>query len=246
MIKAVQVEKLVKAFGDFLALRGITFTVEEGEVFGLVGPNGAGKTTTFRIIATLLLPTSGHVTICGKDVVKEANEIRKIISYLPEDAGTYRFLTGYEYLKLMAEVYFGKGKDAEEALELGIKIAGLGERLYDKMKNYSKGMKRRIQLARALMIMPRVAILDEPTAGLDVLHAKEIRNTIKEFSKTHSITVLVSSHNMNEIQDICEKIAVINEGVILEEGYVDELLDKHSVDNLENLFIKLVKGDVYA
>ncbi|RLE82584.1 MAG: multidrug ABC transporter ATP-binding protein [Thermoprotei archaeon] len=242
-MRAVVVRSLVKKFGEFAALRGISFEVEEGEIFGLVGPNGAGKTTTFRIIATLLLPTSGKVAVYGRDVVSEAHEVRKIISYLPEDAGAYRYLTGFEYLKLIAEIYFGKGRDSEEALELGIKLSGLGDRLYDKMKTYSKGMKRRVQVARALMVKPKLAILDEPTVGLDVLHARDIRDTIKDFSKTYETTVLVSSHNMREVEELCSRVALINRGRILVQGSIFDLLKDHGVPDLESLFIRLVKGD---
>ncbi len=242
MVRAVVVENLVKDYGRFRALHGISFTVEEGEVFGLVGPNGAGKTTTLRILATLLVPTSGRVTIFGLDVVRDAAKVRKLISYLPEEAGTYKNITGYEYLKMVAELYFGKGRDAEEALELGIRIAGIGDRIHDKMKTYSKGMQRRVQLARALMVRPRLAILDEPTSGLDVAQAIEIRETIKRFSKELGITVVMSSHNMLEVQEVCSRVAIIDRGRILEQGYVDELLRRYGVDNLEKVFLTVVRG----
>jgi len=238
---AVEVRNLVKRYGKFVALRGISFDVHEGEVFGLVGPNGAGKTTTLRILATLLLPTEGSVKVFGMDVVRDAHRVIKVIGYLPEEAGTYKNLTGYEYLEMVARIYFGKGREAEEALELGIKIANLGSRIYDKMKTYSKGMQRRIQLARALMVRPRLAILDEPTSGLDVAQALEIRETIKRFSRELGITVVMSSHNMLEIQEICDRVAIIDRGTILEQGYVKELLSRYGVDNLEKLFVMLVK-----
>jgi len=239
---AVEVINLVKRFGHVEALKGISFTVEEGEVFGLIGPNGAGKTTTFRILAGLIKPTAGTAKVFGKDVNGEAEEVKRMISYLPEDAGAYRNITGYEYLKMVSEVYFGKGKEAEEALELGIKLAGLGDALYEKMKTYSKGMKRRVQVARALMVKPKVSILDEPTVGLDVIYSTEVRETVKRFSKEYGLTVLISSHNMLEVEGTCEKVAIINEGRILTEGYVKDLLSEHGVKNLEELFIKLVRG----
>ncbi|RLE88951.1 MAG: multidrug ABC transporter ATP-binding protein [Thermoprotei archaeon] len=236
----VVVENLVKVFEGFPALRGVSFAVEEGEVFGLIGPNGAGKTTTFRILATLLLPTSGRVEICGLDVVRRAAEVRRLVSYLPEEAGTYRNLTGYEYLKMMAEVYFGSGREAEEALELGLKLAGLGDRVYDKMKTYSRGMKRRIQVARALMVRPRVAVLDEPTTGLDVIHSNAIRRVIREYARKWGVTVLLSSHNMSEVEGVCDRIAVIHRGRILACGTPDELREEHGGVSLEEVLIKLV------
>ncbi|HDJ89826.1 MAG TPA: ABC transporter ATP-binding protein [Thermoprotei archaeon] len=236
---AVNVVNLKKFFGDFPALKGISFSVEEESIFGLIGPNGAGKTTTFRIIAGLLLPSSGVVEVFRKNIVEKLDEIRRIISYLPEDAGSYRNITGYEFLKMVAKIYFGNTSDAEESLELGIKLADLGDRIHDKMKTYSKGMKRRIQVARALMIKPKLAILDEPTAGLDVVYSKNIRDTIKMFSKEYGVTVLMSSHNMFEVEGVCEKIAIIDKGEILTEGYVDEILEKYGAKNLEEVFIKL-------
>jgi len=239
---AVHIVDLKKYFGDFPALRGVSFNVEEGSIFGLIGPNGAGKTTTFRIIVGLLLPSSGTVEIFGKNVVEQLREIRRMISYLPEDAGSYRNITGHEFLKMVSQIYFNKTSEADDALELGIKLADLGERIHDKMKTYSKGMKRRIQVARALMVRPKLAILDEPTAGLDVVYSKNIRDTIKVFSKEYGVTVLMSSHNMLEVEGICEKIAVIDKGKILVEGYVDEILEKYSSRNLEEVFIKLTGG----
>ena len=237
---AVSVKDLVKKFGNIEALKGISFNVEKEEIFGLVGPNGAGKTTTLRILATLLLPTSGRAYVFGKDVISEANEVRKYISYLPEEAGCYRNLTGIEFLRIVAKLYFSNKSDVEEAVKLGIRISGLKERLYDKIKTYSKGMKRRLQVARTLMVRPKLAILDEPTSGLDVLHAMTIRKTIAEFSKKYGTTIIMSSHIMSEVERVCNRIAIINEGRIIEMGYVDELKQKYGVSDLEELFVKVI------
>jgi len=237
---AVSVKDLVKKFGNIEALKEISFNIEKEEIFGLVGPNGAGKTTTLRILATLLLPTSGRAYVFGKDVISEANEVRKYISYLPEEAGCYRNLTGIEFLRIVAKLYFSNKSDVDEAVELGIRISGLKERLYDKIKTYSKGMKRRLQVARTLMVRPRLAILDEPTSGLDVLHAMTIRKTIAEFSKKYGITIIMSSHIMSEVERVCNRIAIINEGRIIEMGYVDELKQKYGVSDLEELFVKVI------
>ncbi|MEM1509826.1 MAG: ABC transporter ATP-binding protein [Thermofilaceae archaeon] len=237
----VEVENLIKDFGAYRALQGVSFSVDEGVVFGLVGPNGAGKTTTFRIIAGLLPPTSGEVSVLGMEPGDV--KLRRLMAYLPEDAGAYRNITGYEFLALIARLYFGRSREAEEALELGLKIANLGDKVHDKMKNYSKGMKRRIQVARALMVKPKVLVLDEPTAGLDVVNAKEIRDLIVQYAQTLGTTVLVSSHNMTEVEKVCSTVALINRGLILEQGYVSELLSKHGVKDLEDLFLKLVGSD---
>lgn len=132
-------------------------------------------------MATLLLPTSGYVNILGYDLVKEADKIRSFIAYLAEDAGTYRNLSGREYLSIVARIYFDSNAEASKAVEEAISISGLGERIDDKMKTYSKGMKRRLQVARVLMTKPKLAILDEPTAGLDVFHAKYLREIVMKY-----------------------------------------------------------------
>ncbi|MEM2373261.1 MAG: ABC transporter ATP-binding protein, partial [Thermoproteota archaeon] len=144
----VVVKNLVKRFGTLTAVDGISFEINEGEIFGLIGPNGAGKTTTLRIIATLLPPTGGDVKVFGNDILKDADKIRRIISYLAEEAGTYRNISGKEYLSIIARIYFESEKEASEAVEEAIEFSGLGDRVNDMMKTYSKGMKRRIQIAR--------------------------------------------------------------------------------------------------
>lgn len=238
----VEVKDLVKDYDGFRALNKVSFNVYEGDIFGLIGPNGAGKTTLFRILATLLIPTSGIATIYGYDVVKDSNEVRKLITYLPEDAGIYRNITAYEYLRLIAKAYYTSSSDVEECVELGVKLLGLGDRIYDKMKTYSKGMRRRVQVVRALMIRPKVAILDEPTVGLDVIYSKGIRDLIKEFSKTYGTTVLISSHNMFEVEGLCNRVALISNGKLIVEGFTEELISKYGVKNLEELFIMFVRG----
>ncbi|MFZ0965984.1 MAG: ABC transporter ATP-binding protein, partial [Candidatus Bathyarchaeia archaeon] len=171
MSSTVEAIDVVKVFGDIHALDGLSFSVKPTEIFGLIGPNGAGKTTALRVVSTLLLPTSGTVKIFGLDVVQEAAEVRKIIAYLPEEAGTYRNLSGWEYLEFMAKFNTKDKNETCEMIKEAAEITGLGERLKDKTKAYSKGMKRRLLVARALMNKPKIAILDEPTSGLDVLHA---------------------------------------------------------------------------
>lgn len=238
---AIDVQNLVKVFGGIRALDGLGFTVKPGMVYGLIGPNGAGKTTALRIISTLLLPTSGSVKVFGLDVVEEAEEVRKIISYLPEEAGAYRHLSGLEYLEFMAKFYTKNKDEMREMVKEAAEISGLGERLRDKTKGYSKGMKRRLLVARALMIRPKLAILDEPTSGLDIIHAFHIREVIKQYVKEHDVTVLLSSHNMLEVEHLCDNVALINRGRIVAEGRPNELKEKFESANLEEVFAKVVK-----
>jgi len=237
---AVEAKTVVKMFGNIRALDGLSFSFNAGEIFGLIGPNGAGKTTSLRIISTLLLPTSGTVQVFGLDVVKDAAEIRKIITYLPEEAGAYRNLSGWEYLEFMAK-FTAKSKDElHRIVKEAAEICGLGDRLKDKAKTYSKGMKRRLLVARALMTKPKLAVLDEPTSGLDVLHSYHVREIIKRYVKEHGVTVLLSSHNMLEVEHLCGRVVLLNKGKIVAEGKPQELKEKFSSTNLEEVFAKVV------
>jgi ABC-2 type transport system ATP-binding protein len=236
----VEVIDVVKVFGDIHALDGLSFSVKPSEIFGLIGPNGAGKTTALRVVSTLLLPTSGTVKIFGLDVVQKAAEVRKIISYLPEEAGAYRNLSGWEYLEFMARFNTKDKNETREMAKEAAEITGLGERLKDKTKVYSKGMKRRLLVARALMNKPKLAILDEPTSGLDILHAYHVREIIKRYVKEQGVTVLISSHNMLEVEHLCDRVALINTGKIVAEGKPQELKEKFGSANLEEVFAKVV------
>jgi len=235
---AVDVKDLVKNFGNIKAVDGASFDVHEGEIFGLIGPNAAGKTTILRIVSTLLQITSGSVKVLGHDVIKEAEKVRQLISYLPEDAGAYKNLTGRVYLEFIAR-FFGDGGKTKKIVERGMEIADLGERIDDKVRTYSKGMIRRLLVGRALMTEPKLAILDEPTSGLDVTNSQEIREIIKKSVK-RGATVLLSSHNMLEVEFLCERIALINNGKIVEEGDPLRLKKKYRARNLEEVFTKVV------
>ena len=234
----IEVKNLVKKYGSIEAVKGISFTVDQGEIFGLIGPNGAGKTTTLQVLATLLQITNGSVSLFGFDLEKHPEKIRKLISYLPEDAGAYKNLTGRQYLEFIA--HFFNPKNASEMIRKGIEIADLDLRIDDKVDTYSKGMKRRLLVGRALMNDPKLAILDEPTSGLDVRNAQEIRTIIKSCAKQGTI-VLLSSHNMLEVEYLCERIALISDGLIVEEGKPKELKKKYSAENIEEVFMKVVQ-----
>jgi ABC-2 type transport system ATP-binding protein len=234
----VEVNKLVKNYGSFQAVKGISFEINHGEIFGLIGPNGAGKTTTLRVLSTLLQINSGNVKILEYDLKTQPDKIRKIISYLPEDAGAYKTLTGRAYLNFIAK--FFNEKNTTEMINRGIEIADLADRIDDKVDTYSKGMQRRLLVGRALMTEPKLAILDEPTSGLDVINAQEIRKIIKNIAY-QGTTVLISSHNMLEVEYLCERIALIDNGLIIEEGKPKNLMNKYDSKNIEEVFTKVVK-----
>lgn len=240
MEHALVVRSLVKLYGKREALKGISFTVEPNEVFALIGPNGAGKTTALRIIATILTPTSGSVEVHGVDIKQDAGKVREMISYLPEEAGAYKNLTGYDYLRFMADLFVADRTMQREYVETAARITGLGDRLKDKTKSYSKGMTRKLMLARTFMTRPKLAILDEPTSGLDVVNALEIRRRIRELSR-EGMSVLLSSHNMLEIEFLSDRVAIIDKGVIHEVGTPAELKAKYHAGNLEEVFVGVVK-----
>ncbi len=237
---AIEVNDLAKVFGSVQALDGLSFGVKKSEIFGLIGPNGAGKTTALRIVSTLLLPTSGSVRVFDHDILREASQVRKIISYLPEEAGAYKNLSGSEYLEFMARFNSASKAKLNTMVKDAAEISGLAERLKDRVKTYSKGMKRRLLVARALMNKPKLAVLDEPTGGLDVLHAYHVRRIIKQYVRDHGVTVLLSSHNMLEVEYLCDRVALINKGKILAEGTPKELKAKYKAANLEEAFAKVV------
>jgi ABC-2 type transport system ATP-binding protein len=241
MQDAIEVRGLTKNLGNIKALDGASFTVKDREIYGLIGPNGAGKTTALRILSTLLNPTSGSATIFGNDVLENPEEVREMISYLPEEAGAYQNLSGYEYLRFMAGFYADNRESADEMLKEAEIISGLGDRLDDRVKGYSKGMKRRLLLARALMMKPKLLILDEPTSGLDVVHAFHVRQMIKDYADKKGVTILLSSHNMLEVEFLCYRVALINEGKVIAEGTPNELKEKFSAENLEQAFMEVAK-----
>jgi ABC-2 type transport system ATP-binding protein len=234
----IEVKDLRKNYGSIEAVKGISFSVNQGEIFGLIGPNGAGKTTTLRVLSTLLSITSGYVKIMDYDLQQQPNEVRKIISYLPEDAGAYKNLTGKRYLEFIAN--FFEKNNLKEMIARGEEIADLGERINDKVDTYSKGMMRKLLVGRALMTFPKLAILDEPTSGLDVNNSQEIRKLVKSIAR-QGTTILLSSHNMLEVEFLCDRIALISKGIIVEFGTPLELMNKYNAKNIEEVFIKVVR-----
>ena len=239
-MEALELQDVRKSYGNREAVHGISLTVHEGEIFGLIGHNGAGKTTTLRMISTLLRITSGSISVFGHDVAAEPDEVRRIISYLPEDAGAYKDLTGRQYMEFMAS-FFASGEEKAEMVRKGIELADLGERIDSKVDTYSKGMMRRLLIARAIMPSPKLAIMDEVTSGLDVINAYEVREVIRSIAKT-GVTVIMSSHNMFEVDMLCDRVGMIDQGNLILLGTPAELKGRFGVDTLEEVFVKAVKG----
>jgi ABC-2 type transport system ATP-binding protein len=245
MAYALQVDGLSKKYPKkkIFAVDKISFNVEEGEIFALIGPNGAGKTTTIRMLATLIQVTEGDALIAGYSVVKEADKVRRNITYLPDEAGAYKAMPGKKYLEFMASLFAYDKESQDRYVAAATEICGLGERLDEKIGGYSRGMIRKLLLARAVMTSPKLAIMDEATSGLDVINALEIRNLIKGFARERKMSFLLSSHNMLEIEYLSDRVGIITNGRLMAVGRVDELKNKYSSENLEEVFEKVVSEE---
>ncbi len=241
MADILEVKGLSKQYTKVLAADNVSFSVGEGEIFALLGPNGAGKTTTIRMISTLLTPTAGDALVAGHSIVKEPAKVRENITYPPDEAGAYKNMTGIRYLRFMAGLFTTDLDQLNACVERAKNICGLGERLEDKIGSYSRGMIRKLLLARAVMTKPKLAILDEPTSGLDVLNAIEIRKMIKELAEKEKMSFLLSSHNMLEIEFVSDRVGIISGGHLLVIGSAAELKERYSAVNLEEVFEKVVK-----
>lgn len=236
----LEVKELSKQYTKVLAADKVSFEIGEGEIFALIGPNGAGKTTTIRMISTLLTPTAGDAFVAGYSVVKQPAKVRECITYLPDEAGAYKTMTGIKYLRFMAGLFVSDLDRLNQCVDRAKEICGLGERLNDKIGTYSRGMIRKLLLARAVMTKPKLAILDEPTSGLDVLNAIEIRKIIKKLARKEHISFLLSSHNMLEIEFVSDRVGIISKGHLMVTGRTDELKERYNAANLEEVFERVV------
>ena len=208
------------------AVRGVSFAVEQGELFGLLGPNGAGKTTTIKMLITLLLPTSGTARVLGHDVVEDAREVRKRIGYVfGGDRGLYERLPALDNLRYFSELYGVPPREQKRRIEELLELVGLKGRERERVEGYSRGMRQRLHIARGLLHDPEVVFLDEPTLGVDPVGARELRATIASLVESGK-TVLLTTHYMFEADALCDRIAVIAKGEIVASGTPRELKDR--------------------
>lgn len=240
MEKILEVKELSKQYTKVLAANKVSFDIGKGEIFALIGPNGAGKTTTIRMISTLITPTDGDALVSGYSVKKEPEKVRGCITYLPDEAGAYKNMTGMKYLRFMAGLFNTNTVTSKEYVDRAVEICGLGDRLNDKIGSYSRGMIRKLLLARAVMTRPKLAILDEPTSGLDVLNAIEIRKMIKKLAAEEGMAFLLSSHNMLEIEFVSDRVGIISKGRLMVTGGIAELKERYNAENLEEVFERVV------
>lgn len=223
----LEVEQLKKHFGNFVAVDDLSFSVQEGEVYGFLGQNGAGKSTTIRMLLSLITPTSGSIKLFGKSINQHREEILNQMGAVVEKPDLYKYLTGYENLSLFARMS-GKSISKDE-INQTLALVGLEKRCHDPVRVYSQGMKQRLGIAVALVHDPAFIILDEPTNGLDPQGIADIRNLILYLSKERKKTVLVSSHLLSEIEQVADSMLIINKGKKIVEGKVNELLNPNHI-----------------
>jgi ABC-2 type transport system ATP-binding protein len=213
---------------EVAAVRGVSFTVRRGELFGLLGPNGAGKTTTIKLLNTLLIPTAGTARVCGLDVVTQTREVRRRIGYVfGGDRGLYDRLSGLDNLRYFAELYNVPPRSQRARIAELLDLVGLAGRERERVEGYSRGMRQRLHIARGLLHSPDVLFLDEPSIGVDPVAARELRRTVAGLAATGT-TVLLTTHYMAEADELCDRVAVISGGRIRALGTPDEL--KHHAD----------------
>lgn len=232
---SIQVDNLSKVYGKQTAVNSINFNIPTGEIVGFLGPNGAGKSTTMKMLTGYIPPTSGSGSICGIDIVEESLEVRKIVGYLPENNPLYLDMYVKEYLTFMGGL--SGVKNISQNLEYVLNVTRLLPEVHKKIGQLSKGYRQRVGLAQALIHQPKVLILDEPTSGLDPLQVVEMRNVITDLGKDK--TVLLSTHIMQEVEAMCNRVIIINQGRIIADDSIEALKQKND-QGLEEIFKNLI------
>ncbi len=232
----IETHDLTKMYGDLYALNRLNLTLQQGDVYGFIGPNGAGKTTTMRILATLLNPSWGEATVCGYSIYNGSKEIRRVIGYMPDFFGVYDDMKVIEYLEFFASAYRIKGAARRKICEDVLELVDLTYKRDALVTSLSRGMTQRLGLARTLLHDPQVLLLDEPASGLDPRARIEMRALLKEL-RTMGKTILVSSHILPELADICNKIGIIEQGCLLVNGEVTEVMKQVRTDIVLNIAV---------
>jgi ABC-2 type transport system ATP-binding protein len=208
----IEVKNVTKRFNDKLVLDNVSYEVNKGEIFGFIGPNGAGKSTLINIMTSLLVPDSGTIKICGYDILKEPIKAKECIGYVPQDISLIEELTAYDNLEFFGALYGLSGKKLKERIQEALEVTGLVERKKEKIKKFSGGMKRRLNIAAAIMHHPKVLIMDEPTVGVDPQSRNHIFNFTKNICKEWGTTVIYTSHYMEEVEELCKRVFIIDLG----------------------------------
>ncbi len=222
MPNILEVQNLAKNYGDFQAVKGVSFNIEEGEIFSLLGPNGAGKTTTISMLSTLYTPTSGDATIAGHSITKNPMDVRNAIGVVPQDLALYEDLTARENLIFWGQMYGLGGSALKSRVEEVLEQIGLVDKAKDRVKTYSGGMKRRVNIGVGLLHKPRLLFMDEPTVGIDPQSRRAILDTVKDLNKK-GMTVLYTTHYMEEAEELSNRVGIIDHGELIAIGTQKEL-----------------------
>lgn len=238
----IEAKALAKTFKDFQAVQDVSFAAADGEIFGLLGPNGAGKTTTLRMLSTVVQPSNGTATVSGFDIIRQPKEVRQALGILVESAGLYINSTTREHLRYIGNLHGLDGDPLETRIEELIERLGMGDFANRKAKGFSRGMVRKVVMGMALIHNPPNIILDEPTQGLDVVSTRAVREIIRDF-KAEGRCVVLSTHHMDEVERLCDRVAIVHRGQILEHGTPTELIEKYQADSLETAFVDIIGED---
>jgi ABC-2 type transport system ATP-binding protein len=226
----ISVENLVKKYNGHTALDGLNFNVEAGDIFGFLGPNGAGKTTTIRILITMIKADSGNVLIDGHDIFQEPLVVKRIINALPESNGYYEWMTASEYLKFFSNLY--EEKASKQDIYKLLEVVGLHGKEGHLIRSYSRGMKQRLGIARALINSPKLLFLDEPTNGLDPKGRRDIHDLLIDLNQKNSTTIFLSTHLLDDVERLCNRIAIINYGKIVKTGELNSMKGKGTIEDI--------------
>lgn len=234
----IEVSDLTKKYGKNTALDSICLNIYKGEIFGLLGPNGAGKSTFISVLTTISKPTSGDILIKNFSVKKHPDKVKRNIGFVPQDVALYPMLSGLDNLNFWAGVYGIRGSTKRERISEALSIVGLEDRAKDRVEEYSGGMKRRLNIAVALLHHPEILVMDEPTVGVDIQSRKYILDAVKDL-KSKGRTIIFTSHYIDEMESLCDRVAIMNMGVIKALGAVDELLREYRKEKLEDVLLNI-------
>ena len=240
MTNILEVQNLVKNYGDFQAVKGVSFNIEEGEIFSLLGPNGAGKTTTISMLSTLYTPTSGDAVIGGHSVTKDPMGVRNIIGVVPQDLALYEDLTARENLIFWGQMYNLSGKSLNIRVDEVLEQIGLTDKAKNRVKTFSGGMKRRVNIGVGLLHKPRLLVMDEPTVGIDPQSRRAILDTVKDLNK-QGMTLLYTTHYMEEAEELSNRVGIIDHGELIAIGSQKELTQQ--VGQSETLILHINEND---
>ena len=240
----IHVRDLVKKFGDVVAVDGVSFDVAAGEIFAFLGPNGAGKTTTIQMLTTLLAPTSGTIAIDGLDPRKQPHDVRRRFGIVFQDPSLDGELTAYENMELHGVLYHVPRRTRVERIEQLLRLFELWERRQTVVKQFSGGMKRRLEIARGLLHTPKILFLDEPTLGLDPQSRNQLWTHVRQLNEAERVTVFLTTHYMDEAERVAHRIAIIDHGRIVAQGSAQELREQTHTDSLEQAFLALTGSTI--